>query len=104
MLKKLLLIFILLLGAGYVTTYAKSNKNKGKSVFTMWQIPAYIGTNIGNSYVFKTQNGKVIVLTRLSSCAASSALSATRSRPGSYRTPTTTTWVRCGKFSKTARA
>ena len=48
MLKKLLLIFILLLGAGYVTTYAKSNKNKGKSVFTMWQIPAYIGTNIGN--------------------------------------------------------
>ena len=61
MLKKLLLIFILLPGSGYVTTYAKSNKNKGKSVFTMWQIPAYIGTNIGNSYVFKTQNGKVIV-------------------------------------------
>lgn len=32
------------------------------SAFTMWQLPMMVGTNIGNSYVFRTGNGKIIVM------------------------------------------
>ncbi len=61
MFKKLFLILVVLLAAG-VTVSAKSKKKaEPESSFTMWQIPAYIGTNIGNSYVFQTKTGKVIV-------------------------------------------
>ena len=34
---------------------------KGKSAFTMWQIPSHSNT-IGNSYVFQTRTGKVVVM------------------------------------------
>jgi len=34
---------------------------KGRSAFTMWQIPSHSNT-IGNSYVFQTRTGKVIVM------------------------------------------
>ena len=34
---------------------------KGKSAFSMWQIPSHRNT-IGNSYVFRTKGGKVIVM------------------------------------------
>ncbi len=34
---------------------------KGKSAFSMWQIPSHNNT-IGNSYVFRTRTGKVIVM------------------------------------------
>ncbi|MBQ1908466.1 MAG: MBL fold metallo-hydrolase [Bacteroidaceae bacterium] len=34
---------------------------KGKSSFTMWQIPSHRNT-IGNSYVFRTRGGKVVVM------------------------------------------
>lgn len=34
---------------------------KGKSSFTMWQIPSH-EDNIGNSYVFRTHKGKLIVM------------------------------------------
>lgn len=60
MFKKILLIIALLFCTGNMV-YAKPNKSKGKSTFTMWQIPALLGTNIGNTYVFRTANGKVIV-------------------------------------------
>jgi hypothetical protein len=34
---------------------------KGRSAFVMWQIPSHSNT-IGNSYVFQTRTGKVIVM------------------------------------------
>ncbi len=59
MLKKILLIFILVMGVG-MTLSAKPKKSKKQSSFTMWQLPMQVG-NIGNSYVFRTAGGKVIV-------------------------------------------
>jgi len=40
---------------------AANAKSSGKSGFTMWQIPSHKNT-IGNSYVFRTSGGKVIVM------------------------------------------
>ena len=34
---------------------------KGRSCFTMWQIPSH-ENNIGNSYVFRTHRGRLIVM------------------------------------------
>lgn len=55
-------IIILLMVTLCVTafTQAKSPK-KDKKVVTMWQLPMYVPNNIGNSYVFQTPGGKVIV-------------------------------------------
>ena len=38
-----------------------SAKSSGKSGFTLWQIPSQINT-IGNSYVFRTDKGRVVVM------------------------------------------
>ncbi len=38
-----------------------SAKSSGKSGFTLWQIPSQVDT-IGNSYVFKTDKGRLIVM------------------------------------------
>lgn len=57
MIKKIFLILVLLASC---TGFADAKKNK--SAFTCWQLPVMIGNNIGNSYVFQTQNGKVIVM------------------------------------------
>ena len=59
MLKKILLALVLIFGVG-VTLQAKPSKHKKQSGFTMWQLPMQVG-NIGNSYVFRTAGGKVIV-------------------------------------------
>lgn len=59
MCKKLLFLLALLLCAGGAAE-AKPKVKKGKSSFTMWQLPMQ-GLNIGNSYVFRTNGGKVIV-------------------------------------------
>ena len=38
-----------------------SAKSSGKSGFTLWQIPSQVDT-IGNSYVFKTDKGRLVVM------------------------------------------
>ena len=38
-----------------------SAKGTGKSGFTLWQIPSQINT-IGNSYVFLTDKGRIVVM------------------------------------------
>jgi len=50
---------ILILGIGTFIS-AKPKNYKKTSAFTMWQLPMQVG-NIGNSYVFRTAGGKVIV-------------------------------------------
>lgn len=40
-----------------------SAKSSGKSGFTLWQIPSQVDT-IGNSYVFKTDKGRLVVMDR----------------------------------------
>ena len=42
-------------------TKASRGGGSKKSAFTMWQIPSHKNT-IGNSYVFQTKGGKVIVM------------------------------------------
>ena len=59
MLKKILLALVLIFGVR-LTLQAKPSKHKKQSGFTMWQLPMQVG-NIGNSYVFRTAGGKVIV-------------------------------------------
>lgn len=54
-----LALFLLLIGAS--TTMAQTHGNMGKSGFTMWQIPT-TEPHIGNSYVFQTDKGKVVVM------------------------------------------
>ncbi len=65
MIKKILIaLSLILLAIPAFESMAKkkaNKKNAPESGFTMWQIPAYNGTNIGNSYVFKTKEGRVIV-------------------------------------------
>lgn len=39
----------------------KARRAGGKSTFTLWQIPSHRDT-IGNSYVFRTESGKVVVM------------------------------------------
>ncbi len=59
MFKKIMLAILLIAGMG-LTLSAKPKKEKKQSVFTMWQLPMQVG-NIGNSYVFRTAGGKIIV-------------------------------------------
>ncbi|MBQ6086315.1 MAG: twin-arginine translocation signal domain-containing protein [Bacteroidaceae bacterium] len=78
---------------------AKSTRGSG---FTMWQIPSHRNT-IGNSYVFRTKGGKVIVmdggsLKKNSPCVVSSELWVTKWKPGSSPILTTTTWGPCGRY------
>lgn len=61
MLKKICIALALLMCIPAIGMAKKPKESKEKSVFTMWQLPMQPG-NIGNSYVFRTQNGKVIVM------------------------------------------
>lgn len=53
--KKIFLFLVVCLLS--LTTYSQ----KGKSDFVVWQLPSQINT-IGNSYVFRMNNGKVVVM------------------------------------------
>ena len=71
-------------------------KGTGKSGFTLWQLPSQVDT-IGNSFVFLTDKGRVVVMDggmKRFSCGDSSPHSATKWKHGSRRIRTTTTSAR----------
>jgi hypothetical protein len=42
-------------------SFLTAHSQTGKSDFVLWQLPSQINT-IGNSYVFRMNNGKVVVM------------------------------------------